>query len=85
MEKFFDDGLEINGNVSTLGENSDGKVVYIEEGDENVLSKEGLFEVVGIHSLVFSLENDNLNEWYDGFIGALDLMSGRLVWFGLVW
>jgi len=66
LEKLFDDGLEINGNVSTLRENSDGKVV---------LHKSDLYEICVLPSLIYALENDNLNVWYNAYIGVVALTS----------
>jgi hypothetical protein len=84
VEMLFDDGLLFDGEIWTLGEKSDGKVVIIEPGRESSsllrglpMDEEDLFELAGLHSLVFVLENDNLNDWYNAFIGAVSLMSDQ--------
>jgi len=84
-EKLFDDGLEVDSRLTTFKENSDGKIIRSDDGEESLLrKKEFMIEAEEINiqlSLVYALKNDNIEVWYDGFIGTLASMSGE----GYIW
>ena len=84
LEKAFTDGLINDNNEKVLLlENSEGKVVVLrgndvvseEVDDGRILNAEGVIQILGIFSLIFALENDNLKDYYDAFIGIISVVA----------
>ena len=93
VEKLLDDGLmNDNNKIRThyqLVENHEGKVekreseyilgsnMYLANFDQNLLTRGLLISSFIMSSLIFALENDNLDNWYSTFIGIMSMMSLR--------
>ena len=74
-----------------LVENPEGKVekreseytsdiennMYLDNFDQNLLTRGLLISSFMVSSLIFALENDNLDNWYSTFIGIMSMMSLR--------
>jgi hypothetical protein len=76
LEKGFTDGLTNDQNdIVKFAENSEGKVVI--DGTSILLNPEMIVQVFAMKSLVFSLENDNIDDWYNAFIGVISVMGGQ--------
>ena len=78
LEKGFTDGLTNDSNqIIKFAENSEGKVVVVIDGTSILLSPMMIVELFAMFSLVFSLENDNIDDWYAAFIGVISVMGGQ--------
>lgn len=77
LEKGFTNGLTNDSNdLIKFTENSEGKVVVVIDGTSRLLKPEAIVQLFAMKSLVFSLENDNIDDWYNAFIGVISAMGG---------
>tara|TARA_B100001248_G_C27257831_1_gene396943 strand:+ start:96 stop:845 length:750 start_codon:yes stop_codon:yes gene_type:complete len=76
LEKALTDGLTLSNNgIIKLVENSQGKVVV--DGRNSLVDSEFIIQLFGILSLVYSLENDNLDDWYNVFVGVISVQGSN--------
>ncbi len=76
LEKGFTDGLTNDDNeIVKFAENSEGKVVI--DGTSILLNPEIIVKFFAMFSMIYSLENDNIDDWYNAFIGVISVLGGQ--------